>query len=54
MRVLFPSMPTKCTIINQEGNELENATWEWDEKSKTCLLSFENNPNGVSVFFKWQ
>lgn len=26
---------------------------EWDETSKTLLLSFENDPNGVNVSIEW-
>jgi hypothetical protein len=53
MRVLLPLSPKKCTISDHEGNELKDAIWEWDNKSKTCLLSFENNPDGIKVGFTW-
>ncbi len=53
MRVLLPISPKKCTISDHEGNELKEAVWEWDNKSKTCFLSFENNPAGINVEFQW-
>jgi hypothetical protein len=53
MRVLLPGTPKKCTISNHEGNELKDGVWEWDNKSKTCFLSFENNPDGIKVAFQW-
>ncbi len=53
MRVLLPSAPVSTIITDQAGKELSDANWKWDEKSKTCLLGFENKPEGVSVYFKW-
>jgi len=53
MRVLLPITPKKCAISNHEGNELKEAVWEWDNKSKTCLLTFENDPEGINVEFTW-
>jgi hypothetical protein len=53
MRVLLPAAPQKCTVTGHDGNRIDDAVWEWDEKSKTCLLSFENNPDGIKVNFDW-
>ena len=53
MRILLPMAPKKCTISNNAGNELKDAVWEWDNKSKTCLLTFENDPDGIKVEFVW-
>ena len=53
MRVLLPLAPKKCTISDHEGNELKDALWEWDNKSKTGLLRFENDPDGIRVRFTW-
>jgi len=53
MRVLLPITPKKCNISNHEGNLLNEAVWKWDNKSKTCLLNFENNPDGINVAFQW-
>ena len=33
--------------------EAEGSSWTWDEDSRTLLLEFQNNPDGVSVLIKW-
>ncbi len=53
MRILLPSEPTKHTITDHLGNQLENTKFEWDEKSKTYWLEFENDPEGIEVDLKW-
>lgn len=53
MRVLLPSAPSSVMIIDHNGKALKNTSNEWDEVSKTCLLKFENNPQGVTVEYKW-
>ncbi|MDR1416273.1 MAG: hypothetical protein LBJ57_02485 [Prevotellaceae bacterium] len=42
-RVYLPSKPKKVTVNNAAGN------YAWDAASHTCLLKFENNPDGVIV-----
>lgn len=42
MRVLLPSAPKKIEVSAEYKTT-------WDEASKTCFLSFENNPEGVRV-----
>ena len=51
MRVLLPAKPEKVTIANANGQTLEEAIYEWNETSKTCLLKFENDPEGIAVSF---
>lgn len=46
-RVLLPSQPKSVTIDGKETAQ------EWDERSKTLLLRFENNPEGVKVCIGW-
>lgn len=53
MRVLLPSQPQSCLIEDNLGNEPKEAAWEWDSKSKTCKLTFENNPDGITVAIKY-
>jgi hypothetical protein len=53
MRVLLPSAPKSTLITDATGKEIDGVSCIWDEKSKTCLLSFENSPDGVNVLFKW-
>ena len=48
-RVLLPKKPTSVLITNKE--ELKESSWDRD--SKTYLLEFENNPDGVQVDIKW-
>ncbi|MDR3366103.1 MAG: hypothetical protein LBO71_03950 [Prevotellaceae bacterium] len=42
-RVYLPSPPKSVTVNGA------TASYTWDAASRTCLLKFENNPNGVSV-----
>ena len=53
MRVLLPAKPNKCLITAPDGTEQKGAQWSWDEYSKTCFLTFENNPDGVRVSLAW-
>ena len=48
-RILLPRKPYSVLVNGEEyiGNG------SWDEKSSTWLLSFNNNPDGVSVKFAW-
>ncbi|MDR1718123.1 MAG: hypothetical protein LBS20_19995 [Prevotella sp.] len=48
-RILLPRNPVSVRV---EGKE-ELVTGAWDLQSKTYLLEFENNPEGVSVNIKW-
>ena len=53
MRVLLPKAPKHVIIKDAQGKELADASNSWDEASKTCLLKFENNPEGVQVTYEW-
>ena len=46
-RVLLPRKPEKIRVNGKEEQP------EWDESSKTLLLSFENDPSGVNVSIEW-
>jgi len=52
MRVLLPEKPVKTEVKDASGNLLQADT-SWDEASRTCFLSFENNPDGVHVKLTW-
>jgi hypothetical protein len=52
MRVLLPEKPRETKVTDALGNLVE-AKSTWDELSKTCFLSFENNPEGVHVELSW-
>ncbi|NDV96378.1 hypothetical protein D0T84_15855 [Dysgonomonas sp. 521] len=49
MRVLLPKQAKDCIVSSPDGSLLTTASWEWDKNSKTVLLKFDNNPDGVSV-----
>ncbi|MGL5564043.1 MAG: hypothetical protein ACRDCN_15720 [Tannerellaceae bacterium] len=49
MRVLLPARPASVVLTNHKGEKIDPATCEWDAMSSTCLLSFENHPDGINV-----
>jgi hypothetical protein len=53
MRVLLPDAPKKTTVTDASGQVLTDIKSVWDATSKTCFLSFENNPDGVKVMLEW-
>ncbi len=52
MRVLLPKKPAQIQVTDHAGAAIQS-TNTWDESSRTCFLSFENNPDGVSVKLSW-
>ena len=52
-RVLVPKIPEEVFVTDAEGKKLTDVRYEWDEVSGTCLIGFENNPEGVRVRLKW-
>lgn len=48
-RVLLPKQPKSVKVNNEEVFQVKN----WDTKSNTYLLGFENSPEGVKVEFQW-
>ncbi len=48
-RVLLPKKPKSVTV----GGEQKLEAAKWDKTTKTYLLEFENDPDGVAVEFKW-
>ncbi len=53
MRILLPSAPIQVVVCDVKGEKVVTASNEWDEKSRTLFLSFENDPDGVSVIIDW-
>lgn len=45
MRLLLPCQPSSVMVDGMESGE-------WDPLSHTCLLKFENNPDGVTIKIK--
>ncbi len=52
MRVLLPKKAKRVKISDKDGKELGFSS-SWDKTSKTCFLSFENDPDGVNVELEW-
>ena len=52
MRVLLPQEAHEIKVTDAAGKLLKSKT-TWDASSKTCFLSFENNPDGVHVKLSW-
>lgn len=50
-RVYLPWQPQEVKVTSADGKALLG-TYEWDEKSHTCQLKFENDPQGVIVELK--
>jgi hypothetical protein len=46
-RILLPRQPVKVTANRSDCDFL------WDERSHTCLVKFENSPDGVNVEINW-
>lgn len=53
MRILLPTLPKKIMVTNQEGKPVNIVEQQWSAESKTCLLSFENSPDGIQVSINW-
>ena len=53
MRILLPQQPKSVFINNKPLSRSPNTNQEFDKNSKTLLLQFENNPEGVNVSIKW-
>ena len=53
MRILLPSKPNGIVLKNDANQIIKEFTASWDEGSKTYLLKFENNNNGIQVNLKW-
>lgn len=53
MRILLPAEPKKVTVTDASGKVMGDSKNSWDKLGKTCLLSFENSPDGISVKIDW-
>ncbi|MFD2147417.1 hypothetical protein [Mucilaginibacter antarcticus] len=53
MRVLLPAQPKKVTVTDAKGIKIAGFKSQWDAASKTSLIGFENNPDGVKVKLEW-
>jgi len=51
-RILLPQKPGKIVTKNVSGNTIASEN-SWDEFSHTCLVKFENDPDGIIVEIYW-
>jgi hypothetical protein len=54
MRVLLPAEPRKVTVVDGKGKLITDVKTSWDAGSKTSFLSFDNDPDGISVKLEWR
>src|SRR5699024_6694228 len=45
--------PNTIEMKNHQGEEM-NVSFEWDEMSKTVLVSYDHCPKGISMVIKWK
>ena len=53
MRILLPAAPEKSEAIDDKGNPITLIKKSWDAVSHIYFLSFDNNPDGVTVEVSW-
>jgi hypothetical protein len=51
-RIYLPGKLRDAIVKNASGEPVA-AEHSWDEISQTCLLKFENNPDGITVELRW-
>ena len=49
MRIMMPEKPESVMVYNPDGSQTDKFKYNWDSESKTGLLGFENQPDGVRV-----
>ena len=52
-RVYLPQKPKDVKVKNPAGELITAAEYSWDATSNTCLVKFENDPDGVTVEMEW-
>lgn len=52
-RVFLPREPASIILKDHAGNAISNFENSWDALSHTCLIMFENSPEGVMVEMSW-
>jgi hypothetical protein len=53
LRVYLPDKPKEITARNASDKIIADIESAWDELSHTCLIKFENEPDGITVSIKW-
>lgn len=49
VRILLPNKYYKCELKDNTNNIVDASVCKWDELSKTLLIKFENNPDGIFI-----
>ena len=49
MRILLPAEPKKIMVLDAKGAPIRDVKSSWDAPSKTSLLTFPNDPDGIKV-----
>ena len=52
-RILLPKAPKKVIVKDHTGEIISSSEYTWDKLSKTCLVRFENSPEGIAVEINW-
>lgn len=53
MQILLPKNPALVSATQARIGKLKLQKNEWEERSKTLLLGFENYSDGVQVNINW-
>jgi hypothetical protein len=53
MRIWLPAKPVSTMITDDSRKAVAGAKTSWDDTSRTLLLEFENNCDGISVKLAW-
>jgi len=53
MRVLLPEHPKSIKVYNADQSMANEATYNWDQRSHTVLIRFENSAAGKRVKIEW-
>ncbi|MDR3712175.1 MAG: hypothetical protein P4L51_05125 [Puia sp.] len=53
MRIALPAAPLVTKVTGPDGRDLEGVSVSWDADTKTVLLRFQNDCDGVRVRIEW-
>ena len=53
MRILLPAKPKSVVMKKMDNSILSDTSFDWDEASHTCLLTFANAAEGRQVQINW-
>lgn len=53
LRLRLPAAPRQVTAVAKDGHAVSVAGQSWDAGSRTLLLRFDNDPDGVAVSLSW-